>query len=351
MKYQVTFALFTLIAGSLGHMYPSSPCVRGSPLSTCGYPTPDYDLAAPIGSDNQPKFPLCHHTQPYASPVATVQAGSSLTVTFETTAIHDGGHCEFSLSYDGGKTFVAIHTILKTCFLSGKSFNVPFPKDAPNGNAVFAWGWVNASGNREFYMTCSDIEVQGGGSGSLKGPKMLTPNYDQNSPRIAEFGKGGDDGSNFYKQRPTIEITAGGNTVSSGDQSTYSSVSVPNVTPTATSSYPSTTPPANDTTSGGQSKYSSMTAPNVTPIATSSYSSTTPPANDTTSGGQPQDKNSTAGVFLKSVSTSSGLATCVAIGKAPEYQTIVHGQTIKSTCGANLVCKQTSVGGVYCDFP
>ncbi|KAJ1651170.1 hypothetical protein IWQ61_008206 [Dispira simplex] len=374
MKYQVAFALFTLVAGCLGHMYPKSPCVRGSPLDNCGYPNPDYNLMAPIGVDNQPNFPLCHHTQPYASPVAIVQAGSSLTVNFETTAIHDGGHCEFSLSYDDGETFVAIHTILNTCFLSGKSFNVIFPKDAPDGKAIFSWSWVNKSGNREFYMTCSDIEVRGGGSGILRGPKMLTPNYDQDSPKIGEFGKGGDDGSNFYKQRPIIEITAGGKTASSGDQSKYSSVSAPNATktsaatsptngtPTATSSYPSTTSPANDASSGDQSKCSSVSTPNATetsantsptngtPTATSSYPSITPPANDASSGGLPQDKNSTE-VFQKSDPALSGLATCVAIGKAPEYQIIVHGQTIKATCGATLVCKQTSVGGVYCDFP
>ncbi|KAJ1967693.1 hypothetical protein IWQ62_001698 [Dispira parvispora] len=203
--------LSALVAGCLGHMYPSTPCMRGSPLPNCKYPKPNFDLTSPIGSGGRPAFPICHHTEPYPSPVATYQAGSSITVTFETSATHNGGNCEFSLSYDGGKTFVAIQTIMKTCFLNGKTFNVPIPKDAPSGKAVFAWSWVNATGNREFYMTCSDIEIQGTPGGKLVGPRMITPNYDANSPHIGEFGSGnGDDGAKYYTDRPTITLTANG---------------------------------------------------------------------------------------------------------------------------------------------
>ncbi|KAJ1952722.1 hypothetical protein IWQ62_006161 [Dispira parvispora] len=414
MKYQVTVSLITLVAGCLGHMYPSTPCVRGSPLAQCGYPNPNVNLMAPIGTDNKPTFPICHHAEPYASPVETVQAGSSITVSFDGTAIHNGGHCEFSLSYDGGKTFVAIQTIIKKCFLEGKSFSVPIPKEAPNGKAVFAWSWVNATGNREFYMTCSDIEIQGGGSGSLKGPKMLTPNYDGSSPKIGEFGQGGDDCSNLYKERPTIEISAGGAAASSGGQSKYpeapasggtngqspTEAGTPTATPTAGAASPTVQPnptgspsnPATTPTAGD-----SAAAPQSTPTGSSAYPATTPTTGDSSAAPQPIPANTATGNTTASAaqpdpastttdnnasipvknneypsapalptqptggdttpgsvpgpgSASNGLATCVAIGKSPEYQTMVNGQTIKSTCGATLVCKQTSVGGVYCDF-
>ncbi|KAJ1656455.1 hypothetical protein IWQ61_003972 [Dispira simplex] len=254
MKYYVTVALSALVAGCLGHMYPSSPCARGSPLGTCGYPNPDYNLMAPIATDNSPNAPLCHHAEPYASPVETVQAGSSITVVFEGSAIHNGGHCEFSLSYDGGKQFVAIQTIIKTCFLSGKTFNVPIPQDAPSGKAVFAWSWVNASGNREFYMTCSDIEIQGGKGGVLKGPQMITPNYDGNSPTIGEFGTGGgDDGSKYYKERPNIEVSGSGASSPSGGNST---------SPTGTSgSYSTVSSGSGAGTASGSAPSSTLTAP------------------------------------------------------------------------------------------
>ncbi|KAJ1658708.1 hypothetical protein IWQ61_002093 [Dispira simplex] len=292
MKYYVTVALSVLVAGCLGHMYPSSPCARGSPLSTCGYPNPDYNLMAPIATDNSPNAPLCHHAEPYASPVETVQAGSSITVVFEGSAIHNGGHCEFSLSYDGGKQFVAIQTILKTCFLSGKTFNVPIPQDAPSGKAVFAWSWVNASGNREFYMTCSDIEIQGGKGGALKGPQMITPNYDGNSPTIGEFGTGGgDDGSKYYKERPNIEVSGSGTSNSSGGNST---------SPTGTSGSYSTV------SSGSGAGTASGSTPSSTPTASGNSIISNNAGDNTTSGnsGTPATPNVNSGNAVASVSSS-----------------------------------------------
>ncbi|RKP36405.1 hypothetical protein BJ085DRAFT_2703, partial [Dimargaris cristalligena] len=178
------------------HMMPETPCPRGSPLESCNYPEKDYSLKSPISTDGVPNAPLCHHTTPYSSPVATYKAGESIPVKFaEGGATHGGGHCEFSLSYDGGETFVAIQTILKTCFTEGLTFSVPIPEDAPSSDkVVFAWSWVNAVGNREFYMTCSDIAIEGKDGGSISGPPMLHPNYGD-GPTIGEFGYGGDDGS------------------------------------------------------------------------------------------------------------------------------------------------------------
>ncbi|KAJ1968539.1 hypothetical protein IWQ62_001188 [Dispira parvispora] len=391
MKYQVAIFLIILVASCLGHMYPSTPCMRGSPLGECGYPNPDYNLRDPIGTNNEFAFPLCHHTEPYASPVETVQAGSSITVSFDTVATHNGGHCEFSLSYDGGKTFVAIQTIIRNCFLEGKTFSVPIPKEAPNGKAVFSWSWVNAKGNREFYMTCSDIEIQGGGSGSLKGPKMLTPNYDDSSPKIGEFGQGGDDGSNLYKERPTIEISAGGAIASSGGQSQYpeapasggtngqsptetgtttatptAGAASPTVqpNPTGSPSYPATTPTASDSSAVPQPTPTNTTTGNTTasaaqpdPASTTTDNNASIPVKNngypsaTALPTQPTSGDTTVDSVPEPGSASNGLATCVAIGKSPEYQTMVNGETIKANCGATLVCKQTSVGGVYCDFP
>ncbi|PIA19743.1 hypothetical protein COEREDRAFT_33908, partial [Coemansia reversa NRRL 1564] len=101
-------------------------------------------------------------------------AGKSITVEFGQHAVsHSGGHCEFSLSYDGGKTFVVIHQELRYCFVGKKpasitnevsvfSYTFKLPEDLPSSDkAVFSWTWVNASGNREFYMNCADVSISG----------------------------------------------------------------------------------------------------------------------------------------------------------------------------------------------
>ncbi|KAJ1658710.1 hypothetical protein IWQ61_002095 [Dispira simplex] len=350
MKYYLPITLSALVVGCLGHMYPSTPCMRGSPLPNCKYPKPDFDLTSPIGSGGNPAFPICHHTEPYPSPVATYQAGSSITVTFETSAIHNGGNCEFSLSYDGGKTFVSIQTILKTCFLNGKTFNVPIPKDAPSGKTVFAWSWVNATGNREFYMTCSDIEIQGTPGGKIVGPRMITPNYDASSPHIGEFGNGkADGGAKYYTDRPTITVTAsGGASVpegNSGNQKPSGGV--------ATSSYTAA--------STSESVYSSLTS--TVPSPTSSVTKACDPVptvveNDdlgtTTTGSNP-----TTVVRENSTKSSSSVVEpivydqfqCEASGKSPVIVVNVNDQRLTSSCGSGLVCKQASGSGPYCDRP
>ncbi|KAJ1930448.1 hypothetical protein IWQ60_000314 [Tieghemiomyces parasiticus] len=187
-------------------MKPIYPCPRGSALPKCGYPYPDYSLSSPISKDGIPHAPLCHHKIPYANPVAEFLAGETINMEFDPEgAPHGGGHCEFSLSYDGGSTFISILTILRTCFQDGFVVDVPIPHTAPaSRQVVLAWTWVNAVGNREFYMTCSDIAIMGAPRGMLTGPLMLTPNYGD-GPAIQEFSTG-DDGSGYYKERKDIVV-------------------------------------------------------------------------------------------------------------------------------------------------
>lgn len=47
-------------------------------------------------------------------------------------ARHGGGTCEFSLSYDGGKSFHVIATYTKTCPDAGYEWPVKIPKNAPS---------------------------------------------------------------------------------------------------------------------------------------------------------------------------------------------------------------------------
>ncbi|KAJ1962415.1 hypothetical protein IWQ62_003540 [Dispira parvispora] len=194
-----------------------NPCPRYSSFPGCPPPPPgqtvDYSIKSPIGLVDQAQQPMCKYSTPYPKPVATYQAGSAISVDFTPGgATHGGGHCQFSLSYDGGQTFVVLQTILDKCFSSGLHYDVPIPKDAPpSDKVVFAWTWVNAIGNREFYMNCADIAVEGGNpSGQITGPKMTVANYGPSTPAISEFFFGGESGAQFYKDSPIISVKLGG---------------------------------------------------------------------------------------------------------------------------------------------
>jgi hypothetical protein len=93
----------------------------------------------------------------------------------KSQARHSGGTCEFSLSYDGGKSFGVIGTYKKSCPDSKFTLNalccqkaklketvlvfyawpITIPEEAPAcEECIFAWSWINASGRYEFYSKC-----------------------------------------------------------------------------------------------------------------------------------------------------------------------------------------------------
>ncbi|ORZ34625.1 hypothetical protein BCR44DRAFT_1390395, partial [Catenaria anguillulae PL171] len=152
------------------HMMMSQP----PPRQSKGNPGPggqiDFSYTSPLGAFPCKGFPA-------QAPVLTVAAGSTIPVTLDGGAPHDGGHCQFALSYDGDKTFVVVDTIIRDCMRRSNPFRttVTIPASAPSGKATFAWTWINAVGNREYYMSCADIEITGGSgsSGSLTGPELL----------------------------------------------------------------------------------------------------------------------------------------------------------------------------------
>ncbi|KAJ1670846.1 hypothetical protein EV182_007968, partial [Spiromyces aspiralis] len=134
------------------------PCPRYGSSQDCPEPPPgesvDYDIISPIGTHGGINMPICRHSKPYPSPVATWRAGETVQVKFVTGATHGGGHCQFALSYDDGDTFVVIHDRLRHCFFDDSdnldpNFDIPLPADLPGSDkVVFAWGWNNALGNR-----------------------------------------------------------------------------------------------------------------------------------------------------------------------------------------------------------
>lgn len=86
-------------------------------------------------------------------------------MSLSSGATHSGGSCQLSLSYDNGTTFKVIKSMEGGCPLTSE-YDFQIPNDAPSGDALFAWTWFNLEGNREMYMNCADVTVEGGsGSG------------------------------------------------------------------------------------------------------------------------------------------------------------------------------------------
>lgn len=85
-------------------------------------------------------------------PVATLQAGSPFKIQFAAGgATHEGGSCQFSVSYDEGKTFAVIYSIEGGCPLS-LTYSVPIPKELPSSKkATFAWTWVSRGEPGSFF--------------------------------------------------------------------------------------------------------------------------------------------------------------------------------------------------------
>ncbi|PIA19767.1 hypothetical protein COEREDRAFT_79042 [Coemansia reversa NRRL 1564] len=214
-----------LAASANAHVSLKSPCVRYTPFCDSCPEIPsgqalDQNINAPIGTHDSISQPLCKFTTPYSRPAVEWTAGTTVDVEFrDHAAVHGGGHCQFALSYDGGKTFVVIHDELRYCFVGGPSssntaaqlsYSIPLPADLPSGDkVVFAWAWNNAIGNREFYMNCADVAIKGSGS-SFSGPEMLVANYGPDSPFIPEFNGDYETAIDLYNARKTITVSGSG---------------------------------------------------------------------------------------------------------------------------------------------
>ncbi|KAI1426305.1 hypothetical protein F5Y12DRAFT_713299 [Xylaria sp. FL1777] len=156
-----------LAAGSaMAHMNMNDP----TPLTYKNNPNTqqaniDYSITSPITAAQYP----CKNTLKLlgtsdATPVATYSPGQSATMSVEGGAFHNGGSCQLSLSYDKGTSFTVIKSFIGGCpTSSGGTFSFTIPSDAPTGDdVVFAWTWVNKTGNREFYMSCAIVNIKAG---------------------------------------------------------------------------------------------------------------------------------------------------------------------------------------------
>ncbi|KAG0332527.1 hypothetical protein BG000_009943 [Podila horticola] len=202
MMFKTTILAFAVAALSVlsvdAHVALKSPCPRYGAFAGCPAPPKgqkiDYDIRTPIGVHGRVDFPICKHKAPFTGKRAVYKAGQTIKTDYDVGAAHGGGHCQWALSYDNGKTWVY-------------SANVKIPANAPSGKVTFMWLWNNAIGNRELYSNCADIEIKGSNGGKLTGLAPLFANYGK-SPLIPEFpNKNDKDSRELFAKRKTITIT------------------------------------------------------------------------------------------------------------------------------------------------
>lgn len=117
--------------------------------------------------------------------------GSTQELSFTGSAVHGGGSCQISITYDKEPTknsiFKVIHSIIGGCPAKGIQGNLPsdpngsgaskynfkIPEDLPTGEATIAWTWFNKVGNREMYMNCAPVTITGGSAKRARSVPVL----------------------------------------------------------------------------------------------------------------------------------------------------------------------------------
>lgn len=161
MKNFLVIAAF-LASTATAHMQLSQPFPIRSPLNkNAKGGKKDYSYTNPLSTSGS-DFPCKGYAQDPFEPTANYSPGQSYEIKLAGSATHKGGSCQISLSYDKGKTFKVIHSILGGCPLD-KEYKFKVPSDAPKGDALLGWTWFNKVGNREMYMNCAQVTIGGSG--------------------------------------------------------------------------------------------------------------------------------------------------------------------------------------------
>lgn len=140
-------------------MQLSKPLPIRSPLNKASA-NKDYSYTSPLSADGS-DYPCKGYHKDAFDVAAEFTAGEEYEIKITGGATHSGGSCQLSLSYDEGKTFKVIKSMIRGCPLKS-SYKFTIPSDAPAGNALFAWSWFNRLGNREMYMNCVQSKITSG---------------------------------------------------------------------------------------------------------------------------------------------------------------------------------------------
>ncbi|KAJ2136156.1 hypothetical protein IW136_004008 [Coemansia sp. RSA 678] len=342
---------------------------------------------------------------PWPQPVASWTAGQPVTVKFQPGgAAHGGGHCQFAISYDNGKTAAVVHKVMEHCFFNGASsgndaqvleYTFTLPAEVPaSSKAQFIWIWTNAIGNRELYTGISDISIaNSGGSTSYTGKTAIYPNH-AGYDTIPEFNGDYSTGVSLYENAASVTVTSSGayagattghqrDAVSSAPVAKVTSVDysmtqpvpyssdVSGNSPSDVASEPAQTgapvytalPEASETAQTGEPVYTALPAVTETPEVSSAAPTSSAPGGAETAAPTPSSSYCaeteasvssapapapTYGTTDSGSSCSSGQAMrCATTGTG--FQQCVNGSWITTQdCAPGTKCQSDGSGAAYC---
>jgi hypothetical protein len=194
MITQTLFAVSACLMTANAHLFISSPS-----------PIPGTAIKDPLNPDGS-NFP-CHGVALPGSGGQSMAVGSKQKLEFDlgptggNWAVHGGGSCQLSLTYETDPAKVkqasawkVIYSIEGGCptnslgnlngdfsgpngsysiavpcdssssnnFDCVNTFDFPIPEGVKNGQATLAWTWFNNVGNPEIYMNCVAVDITGG---------------------------------------------------------------------------------------------------------------------------------------------------------------------------------------------
>ena len=153
------FSLFMLSNQCISHIFMKEPIVRRSRYSSyyLSNNLVDYNIMAPLNTNNY-QFPCKGF--PVKKAISTITT-DFINVELESVTDldkHRGGHCQFGISFNNND-FIVLKQVIRNCVIDSMFYTIDLPKNIPDGKLIFFWSWINAIGNREYYMDCADIQL------------------------------------------------------------------------------------------------------------------------------------------------------------------------------------------------
>ncbi|KKA29038.1 hypothetical protein TD95_002188 [Thielaviopsis punctulata] len=135
------------------------------------------------GTDFPCKFVSGGYSYTADSPENEYDIGSDDNeLAFMGSAVHGGGSCQISLTYDRPPTKDSVWKVLTSIeggcparntagnfaansasFIDPYTYNFTIPSGLEAGKYTLAWTWFNKIGNREMYMNCALVTLNGSG--------------------------------------------------------------------------------------------------------------------------------------------------------------------------------------------
>lgn len=334
----ISFRLFDDLAACDGRYIPMQS-EWGSSMFT-------FDGLAALPADSAQGF--INNPTSLMAPTVTWDAGSTINVTLTGTATHNGGSCQFALSYDNGTTWSTIYSYVGGCMIDTLNYDMQVPSESPSGTAIFAWMWENHSGNREMYMVsraglggsqvassrtdrlqnCAVVDIANGGSGldSTDYPAPFVANAGVNDCVTIE-------GIDVVYPNPGKNVQYGGSYASSK--------------PTTPAGFTGSNcvPPGQTSSSNSTSSNSSTTSSSAAVAASASAS-----ASASTSSGSAGVGNNAAAAVTPSSSTSATASatgtTCKRRKRSAEARSLKHDDMRRSAHSHERLVRKATTGRV-----